>query len=317
MSTNQADVIDTRDMVVVHTAFRREFGLAPALVRGVAPGDQKRADVVADHLDTLTAMLHHHHAGEDRLLWPKLHERVPADIAPVVTLMEEQHHRIHAANDRVGEDLASWRQGASAEARDALAVSLEEVDAALVEHLTAEEEQLLPIAAANLTPAEWEQLGEEGMAGLRKSQLPLVFGMLQYQGDPEVIAMMLSHAPGPGTAAHAVPRAAGVREVLPPGARHRHPLRNRTPRLTADQSPRSPSIRLSSGLASRHESIPVPGPRWAARRRRWVIWTLQGLDVLGGSAMSGVTFWAFVGPLVALGGILLIVLSRRGGSSSS
>jgi hypothetical protein len=48
-----------------------------------------------------------------------------------------------------------------------------------------------------------------------------------------------------------------------------------------------------------------------------VIWTLQGLDVLGGSAMSGVTFWAFVGPLVALGGILLVVFSRRGGSSSS
>jgi len=111
--------------------------------------------------------------------------------------MEEQHHRIHAANDRVGEDLANWRHGASAEARDALADSLEEVDAALIEHLSAEEEQLLPIAAANLTPAEWEQLGEEGMAGLRKSQLPLVFGMLQYQGDPEVIAMMLSHAPGP------------------------------------------------------------------------------------------------------------------------
>jgi len=139
---------------------------------------------VADHLDTLTAMLHHHHAGEDRLLWPKLHERVPADIAPVVTLMEEQHHRIHAANDRVGEDLASWRQGASVSARDALAASLEEVDAALVEHLRAEAEQLLPIAAANLTPAEWEQLGEEGMAGLRKSRLPLVFGMLQSRATP-------------------------------------------------------------------------------------------------------------------------------------
>ena len=197
MSTSQADVVDTRDMIVVHTAFRREFGLAPALVRGVAPGDQKRADIVADHLDTLTAMLHHHHAGEDRLLWPKLHERVSADVAPVVSLMEEQHHRIHAANDRVGEHLATWRRGASGEAREALATSLEKVDAALVEHLAAEEEHLLPIAAKALTPAEWEQLGEEGMAGLRKSQLPLVFGMLQYQGDPEVIAMMLSHAPGP------------------------------------------------------------------------------------------------------------------------
>jgi hypothetical protein len=42
------------------------------------------------------------------------------------------------------------------------------------------------------------------------------------------------------------------------------------------------------------------------------LWTLQGLDVLGGSVMSGVTFWAVVGPLVALGGILLMVRSRRG-----
>ena len=66
MSQPQADAIDTRDMVVVHTAFRREFGLAPALVRGVAPGDQRRADVVADHLEMLTAMLHHHHAGSRR-----------------------------------------------------------------------------------------------------------------------------------------------------------------------------------------------------------------------------------------------------------
>ena len=190
MSQPQADAIDTRDMVVVHTAFRREFGLAPARVRGVAPGDQRRADVVADHLEMLTAMLHHHHAGEDRLLWPKLHERVAADIAPVVSLMEQQHERIHAANDRVVAGLARWRDGA-------LATGLEEVDAALVEHLTAEEEQLLPIAARHLTPAEWGQLGEEGMGGLKKRQLPLVFGMLQYQGDPEVIAMMLSHAPAP------------------------------------------------------------------------------------------------------------------------
>jgi uncharacterized membrane protein HdeD (DUF308 family) len=42
-----------------------------------------------------------------------------------------------------------------------------------------------------------------------------------------------------------------------------------------------------------------------------VVWTLQGLDVLGGSAMSGVTLWAIIGPLVALGGIFLIVRSRR------
>ena len=29
-----------------------------------------------------------------------------------------------------------------------------------------------------------------------------------------------------------------------------------------------------------------------------VIWTLQGLGYVGGSVMSGVTFWAVVGPVV-------------------
>jgi hypothetical protein len=41
------------------------------------------------------------------------------------------------------------------------------------------------------------------------------------------------------------------------------------------------------------------------------VWTLQGLDLLGGSVMSGVTFWAVVGPITALAGIALIVLGVR------
>ena len=36
------------------------------------------------------------------------------------------------------------------------------------------------------------------------------------------------------------------------------------------------------------------------------IWTLQGLNVLGGSAMSGSSFWAIVGPIVLVVGIVLI-----------
>ncbi|HEY3535308.1 MAG TPA: hypothetical protein VGK60_07045 [Pedococcus sp.] len=35
------------------------------------------------------------------------------------------------------------------------------------------------------------------------------------------------------------------------------------------------------------------------------LWTLQGLGYVGGSAMSGVTLWAVVGPIVAVGGVLL------------
>ena len=42
------------------------------------------------------------------------------------------------------------------------------------------------------------------------------------------------------------------------------------------------------------------------------LWTLQGLGVVGGSVMSGVTLWAVIGPIVALGGIALVVTGRRG-----
>ncbi|WP_353951387.1 hypothetical protein V6K52_17395 [Knoellia sp. S7-12] len=41
------------------------------------------------------------------------------------------------------------------------------------------------------------------------------------------------------------------------------------------------------------------------------VWTLQGLNVLGGSAMSGVTLWAVIGPVVAVLGLTLALSGRR------
>lgn len=42
-----------------------------------------------------------------------------------------------------------------------------------------------------------------------------------------------------------------------------------------------------------------------------VVWTLQGLGILGGSVMSGVTLWAFIGPAVAVLGGYLALRARR------
>ncbi len=41
------------------------------------------------------------------------------------------------------------------------------------------------------------------------------------------------------------------------------------------------------------------------------LWTLQGLDIVGGSGMSGQTLWAVIGPIVALVGVGLIVTALR------
>ena len=42
-----------------------------------------------------------------------------------------------------------------------------------------------------------------------------------------------------------------------------------------------------------------------------VVFTLQGVGVLGGSVMSGVTFWAAAGPVIALAGLVLAVIGLR------
>jgi hypothetical protein len=41
------------------------------------------------------------------------------------------------------------------------------------------------------------------------------------------------------------------------------------------------------------------------------LWTLQGLDLVGGSVMSGVRIWAKIGPAVAVVGLILIVFGVR------
>jgi hypothetical protein len=43
-----------------------------------------------------------------------------------------------------------------------------------------------------------------------------------------------------------------------------------------------------------------------------VTFGLQGIGVLGGSAMSGETTWAVIGPLIAIVGVALVVSALRG-----
>ncbi len=42
-----------------------------------------------------------------------------------------------------------------------------------------------------------------------------------------------------------------------------------------------------------------------------LLWTFQGLGYVKGSAMSGVEFWAILGPLVAGFGVALAIVALR------
>ncbi len=42
-----------------------------------------------------------------------------------------------------------------------------------------------------------------------------------------------------------------------------------------------------------------------------IVWTLQGLNILGGSGMSGQLIFAVIGPIVGIVGLILLTVGAR------
>jgi Hemerythrin HHE cation binding domain len=186
---------DLRDMYMVHAMLRREFGLAPGLVRGVADGDTERAAIVADHLRLVDDVLDHHHRGEDTHVWPLLLQRAGAEVEPVVRLMEEQHGGIERLLTELRARLEQWRGTAGSAAGEALADTAARLTALLTEHLAVEEERAIPIMERHITAAEWGRAVADGSADVSPELMPLLFGMMAYEGDPDTVREVIASMP--------------------------------------------------------------------------------------------------------------------------
>jgi hemerythrin HHE cation binding domain-containing protein len=188
---------DSRDMYVVHSAFRREFPAAAALVRGVAANDKVALTRVAGHVLLLAEMLDLHHSGEDELVWPRLQQRGPREIEPLVETMESQHKDLHEALAEVRTRTTAWRGSGAGTDRDALATALDKMVGPMLEHLVTEETNLLSLIDKYLTEDEWAEVGKHGMSGIPKNRLPVAFGMALRDGEPEHVAALKAVVPGP------------------------------------------------------------------------------------------------------------------------
>jgi hemerythrin-like domain-containing protein len=200
--------VDTHDMVVVHRVFRREFRLLPRLVRTVSAGDTARATRVNQHAKEILTALHYHHTGEDELLWPRLAERAPLS-QELVTRMETQHQRLADLLGAVQVSLARWSKSANGIEQRRLAGILDQVSKALEEHLAEEEREILPLVEQHFTVAEWEQLGERGMASIPKRRLLVILGYILEETSPDERRHFLAKVPLPGRVAY---RLVGARQ---------------------------------------------------------------------------------------------------------
>lgn len=193
-----ATTLDTHDMVLVHRVFRRELRLLPTLVRQ-ASGDRGRAARVRAHAEELLGLLHHHHTGEDELVWPRLRARVALERG-LVDRMEAQHDEVSALVADVVTGLAAW--GGDPDRGRALAGVLLQLHEALVAHLDEEERSVLPLVARTFTQAEWDELGQRGFAAVPKSRRLVTLAHILEDADDDERAAFLAHLPTPARLAY-------------------------------------------------------------------------------------------------------------------
>lgn len=121
---------------LLHDAFRRELALIRAEVAGSGPrlGAQLRINCL-----TVCEGLHHHHTMEDTGLFPALDQQHP-DLAETLTRLRTEHRRVA--------DLLEQLRGVLADDTldpDGLRQRVDQLTDELEQHLTYEEEQLIPV----------------------------------------------------------------------------------------------------------------------------------------------------------------------------
>jgi iron-sulfur cluster repair protein YtfE (RIC family) len=157
-------------MVLIHHAFRAQFGALPGLIRAVAANDTARAKRVGTHMANMVDVLHHHHAAEDEVLWPRLLERAPSHEEYVQQALAE-HDAVTAAIDTLLSVRASWVDTADPVLREQLAVATEDMASTLGAHLGNEEQVVVPLIARWITPAEWQMFIDRGGAYVKPANL--------------------------------------------------------------------------------------------------------------------------------------------------
>jgi deazaflavin-dependent oxidoreductase (nitroreductase family) len=143
----------------------------------------------------MVTFLHTHHEGEDLLVWPKLLERGPDEIDPLVHMMEAQHAGVASALDDLAAKVAEWRRTSAVQDRTAVALAATDLLPRIAEHLDLEERTMLPLIDTYLTEKEWKQIGGHGLKAMSFGQLKVAFGTILYDTTPEQVRIMRDTIP--------------------------------------------------------------------------------------------------------------------------
>lgn len=143
---------------VFHAGLRRDLERAIGALTAARHPTQGERAALAEHVDLVLDLLHHHHTGEDAGLWPLVRRRAP-DLGTQLDMMEAEH----AA---VAEAIVSTRASAREYATSAdpssggrpLQQALTALSSVLLPHLEHEETEVMPRVMRALTNRDWSAL---------------------------------------------------------------------------------------------------------------------------------------------------------------
>ena len=186
---------DVTDMFAVHGVFRDTLAAAPSLVGGVEAGDSERRALVANYYENVLSFLKAHHDSEEKLVFPLLRERCPAEGA-LLDRLEAEHEEAMKLLANAERALAAW-SGGDVLAQSEVVGSLESLRAHLEPHLDTEESKALSLCAENMSLEEWGALPGHGMAAFGGDKVWLILGLIRQRMNDAQRAAMLEHMPPP------------------------------------------------------------------------------------------------------------------------
>lgn len=178
---------DPFQMEMIHRTFRVEFGNLPGLIRAVQPGDTKRSRFVGNYVGNMIAVLHHHHAAEDAMLWPTLCDRIPS-YDHGIQRAQDEHVGIAELIAKVQSVRPSWMGTAEPRLAEQLGAAVAELSVGASEHFDYEEQELLPLIGEYIAPQEWQAFIDRGAAYVNPRNLWFALayaGVLLRDATPE------------------------------------------------------------------------------------------------------------------------------------
>ena len=180
---------------IIHAAVRRDLARTEAALRSFPDGDAGRARDVQRAWQSLWAMLHEHHEGEDAHVWPYLRGLDEVDPA-LADAMEGEHvamaEAMTAATEAIDALVATPTSDAAGAAADRVAGAAEVTGA----HLDHEEREVMPIIVRRMGTPEWKAVEKKLRVG-SLTEGGRFFAWLQDGIEPELERALRASVPRP------------------------------------------------------------------------------------------------------------------------